>query len=74
MVAEKTPSSEVGNRLGRARSVNVATPAGTSGIAARIVFAAAFALSRRVGPAGEAAASIEREMSSAKIASTSVRV
>jgi hypothetical protein len=35
--------------------------------------AAAFARASRVGPAGEAAASIEREMSTAKIASASVR-
>ncbi len=72
-VAWNTASSEVGNRLGRARSVKEATPAGTSGIAERSASAAAFARARRLGPAGDTAANIEREMSSAKIASASVR-
>jgi hypothetical protein len=72
-VAANALRSDVGKRFGSSRSVKEATPAGTSGIAFRRFSAACFARASRLRPVGEAAASIDRDVSSAKNASVSVR-
>jgi hypothetical protein len=58
------PVSEVGNRSGRTRSVNVATPSGTPCSRAPSESATRFAWSSLVGAPGEGAAAIERDVSS----------
>ena len=68
------PALAVGKRSGSGRSVNVATPIGTSESPARNSSATAFARSSREGALSEAEASIEREMSSATKAWASRRV
>ncbi len=71
--ASKLLMSATGSRSGSTRSVMVAMPDGTSGMAARSRTAAATARSSRVGDVAVADAAIERDVSITNSACTSFR-